>query len=116
MEGFEDPFNRQTFPWGNEDQNLLNWYRALGRLRNRHPALRRGSIRYLLGRGPLLAFLRETGDERLLCAFNAGNEEHAFSFDDGRLFPLMGRPQFSQRDGLYNVVLPARSGAVFAVK
>ena len=116
MEGFEDPFNRQTFPWGKEDQDLLNWYRALGRLRSRHPALRRGSIRYVLGKGPLLAFLREAGDERLLCAFNAGDEERAFSFDGGRLFPLMGRPQFSQRDGLYTVVLPPRSGAVFAVK
>ena len=116
MEGFEDPFNRRTYPWGREDQTLLEWYRALGRLRSRHSALRRGSIRYVLGRGPLLAFLRETGDERLLCAFNAGNEEHAFTFEDGRLFPLMGRPQFSQRDGLYTVVLPPRSGAVFAVK
>ena len=116
MEGFEDPFNRRTYPWGREDQTLLEWYRALGRLRSRHSALRRGSIRYVLGKGPLLAFLRETGDERLLCAFNAGNEEHAFSFGDGRLFPLMGRPQFSQRDGLYTVVLPPRSGVVFAVK
>ena len=116
MEGFEDPFNRQTFPWGHEDQDLLNWYRALGRLRSRHPALRRGSIRYVLGKGSLLAFLRETGDERLLCAFNAGDEEHAFSFDGGRLFPLMGRPQFSQQDGVYTVALPPRSGAVFAVK
>ena len=116
MEGFEDPFNRQTYPWGREDQTLLEWYRALGRLRRRHPALRRGSIRYVLGRGPLLAFLRETGDERLLCAFNAGNEEHAFSFEDGRLFPLMGRPQFSQRDGVYTIALPPRSGAVFALK
>ena len=116
MEGFEDPFNRQTYPWGREDRELLEWYRALGRLRSRHPALRRGSIRYLQGKGPLLVFLRETGDERLLCAFNAGEEEHAFPFDGGRLFPLMGRPQFSQMDGLYTVALPPRSGAVFSIK
>ena len=116
MEGFEDPFNRQTYPWGREDQDLLNWYRALGRLRNRHPALRRGSIRYVHGKGPLMAFLRETGDERLLCVFNAGDEEHAFPFDEGRLFPLLGRPQFSQMDGLYTIALPPRSGAVFSLK
>ena len=116
MQGFEDPFNRQTFPWGYEDRELLEWYRALGRLRSRHPALRKGSIRYLLGKGPLLVFLRETGDEQLLCAFNAGGEEHAFSFDEGKLFPLMGRPQFSQMDGLYTIALPPRSGAVFSIK
>ena len=116
MQGFEDPFNRQTYPWGREDRELLEWYRALGRLRSRHPALRRGSIRYLLGKGPLLVFLRETGDEQLLCAFNAGGEEHAFSFDEGKIFPLIGRPQFSQMDGLYTIALPPRSGAVFSIK
>ena len=116
MQGFEDPFNRQTYPWGREDRELLEWYRALGRLRSRHPALRRGSIRYLLGEGPLLVFLRETGDEQLLCAFNAGGEEHAFSFDEGKIFPLIGRPQFSQMDGLYTIALPPRSGAVFSIK
>ncbi len=116
MEGFEDPFNRQTYPWGHEDGELLEWYRALGRLRRRSQALRRGSIRYVLGRGHLLAFLRETDEERLLCAFNAGDEERAFSFDGGQLRPVLGQPQFSQRDGLYTIVLPPRSGAVFAVK
>ena len=65
MEGFEDPFNRQTYPWGHEDTDLLEWYRALGWLRGQHPALRRGSIRYVCGKGPLLAFLRESREERL---------------------------------------------------
>ena len=116
MQGFEDPFNRQTFPWGYEDRELLEWYRALGRLRSRHPALRKGGIRYVCGRGPLLAFVRESEEERLLCAFNAGGEEHAFSFDEGKLFPLIGRPQFSQMDGLYTIALPPRSGAVFSIK
>ena len=116
MEGFEDPFNRQTYPWGYEDQDLLAWYRALGRLRGGSPALRRGSIRYVCARGPLLAFLREAENERLLCAFNAEDETRAFPFDEGRLVPLLGQPQFSQKDGLYTVALPPRSGAVFAVK
>ena len=116
MEGFEDPFNRQTYPWGREDQDLLAWYRALGQLRKTHPALRRGGIRYVLGKGPLLAFLRETEEERLLCVFNAGDEERAFPFDGGRLCPLLGQPYFSQKDGLYTIALPPRSGAVFALQ
>ena len=116
MQGFEDPFNRQTYPWGREDQELLSWYRALGRLRRRHPALRRGSIRYLLGKGPLLVFLREAGDERLLCAFNAGSDNHAFRFEEGRIRPIMGQPLFARSDGVYTIALPPRSGAVFSVK
>ena len=30
LEGFEDPFNRRTYPWGREDGELLAWYAALG--------------------------------------------------------------------------------------
>ncbi len=115
MEGFEDPFNRQTYPWGYEDRELLDWYQVLGQLRRRSQALRRGSIRYVCGRNSLLAFVRETEEERMLCAFNAGDEERAFSFDEGRLCPVLGQPQFSRQDGVYTVVLPPRSGAVFAV-
>ena len=33
MDGFEDPFNRRTYPWGHEDTALLDWFRTLGRLR-----------------------------------------------------------------------------------
>lgn len=43
MEGFEDPFNRRTYPWGREDGELLEWYTALGKARRALPALRRGS-------------------------------------------------------------------------
>ena len=30
LEGYRDPFNRGCFPWGQEDQDLLSWYRQLG--------------------------------------------------------------------------------------
>ena len=33
MEGFEDPLNRGTFPWGDEDPDLLAWFSRLGALR-----------------------------------------------------------------------------------
>lgn len=33
MEGFEDPFNRKCYPWGNADAELVKWYKALGAVR-----------------------------------------------------------------------------------
>ena len=38
MEGYKDPFNRRTYPWGKEDRLLLDHFRQLGRLK-KHPAL-----------------------------------------------------------------------------
>ena len=75
MEGFEDPFNRRTYPWGEENQELLAWYRMLGGFRHRLAALRRGEIDYLTARGRLLVFRRTLGDEQAVTAINAGPQE-----------------------------------------
>lgn len=74
MEGFEDPFNRRTFPWGEEDGELLAWFTALGAARKALAPLRRGDIRYVKAEGRILAFTRSLGSETVLCAVNAGRE------------------------------------------
>ena len=73
MEGFEDPFNRRTFPWGNEDKELTKWFSALGSARHKYAALRSGSIRWLRAQGGLLAFVRGKGDNAVLAAANRGS-------------------------------------------
>lgn len=35
MEGYEDPFNRKCYPWGGEDESLIDYFRKLGELRKR---------------------------------------------------------------------------------
>ena len=118
MEGFEDPFNRQTYPWGKEDRELLDWYRALGALRKEHTALRRGDIQYLLGEGPLLAFTRVDEKESLLCAFN--NSEEPQILDLGHfhdpLEQLLGRGNVTVTEDGTSMVIPPQSGVIFQVK
>ena len=74
LEGFEDPFNRRTFPWGREDGDLLAWFAKLGRARRDHPALRRGELVWLECRGSVLSFARRLGEEEILACVNAGEE------------------------------------------
>ena len=38
LQGAKDPFNRACYPWGREDEGLLERYRALGALRAAHKA------------------------------------------------------------------------------
>ena len=45
MTGMADPFNRGTYPWGNEDAALLSAFRALLQARKCTPALSRGLTR-----------------------------------------------------------------------
>ncbi|MES0035907.1 alpha-glucosidase family protein [Mesorhizobium sp. M0046] len=57
-----------------EQTSVLASYRAMLALRKQHPALVRGSIRFLDAEGDVLAFVREGGDEKLLCVFNFADE------------------------------------------
>ncbi|MFZ7102788.1 MAG: glycoside hydrolase family 13 protein [Peptococcaceae bacterium] len=42
MEGYQDPFNRGTYPWGHEDQEILNWYKKIISLRNKYDVFKTG--------------------------------------------------------------------------
>ncbi len=58
MEGHKDPFNRRTYPWGTEDQELLTHYRQLGTLRKQEQALQLGDIRFFCAESRKLGFTR----------------------------------------------------------
>lgn len=59
MEGYRDPFNRRTFPWGREDRELQEHFRCLAMLRKDYPALRLGSISFLQAGDKHLGYVRE---------------------------------------------------------
>jgi len=111
MEGFEDPFNRRTYPWGQEDKELLDWYAALGRLRRERQALQIGNIEYLFDSGDLLVFSRRDGQETVLCACNAGEQPQTCLLNFPAT-PLLGDSTVEIREEGYALTLPPRSAAV----
>ena len=64
MSGMADPFNRGTYPWGNEDAGLLAHYRALTRARQDSAALRAGYCRMGALTPDVFTVLRYTADGR----------------------------------------------------
>lgn len=113
MEGFEDPFNRRTFPWGHEEPELLDWFTRLGHLRQESAALRRGGIRYRVSDGPLLAFTRTCGEETILAAFNTGDQTAALRLEDGeRVQLLLGAARFQSAPQGHTLTLPPRTGSL----
>ena len=69
---------RRTMPWARQDEwdtGLLDEYRRLIALRRSSPALARGGIRFAFVDDDVIAYLRETSGERLLCL--ASRDEHA---------------------------------------
>jgi len=63
MEGYKDPFNRRSFPWGREDFEIQNHFRLLGKLRKDIPALRLGDIAFFEAGDKRLGFKRSYQDK-----------------------------------------------------
>lgn len=112
MEGFEDPFNRGTYPWGAEDRNLISYFACLGSLRKQHEALQRGTICYLFAEGNVLAFARQTECERCVTVLNAGDAAVTLSLPWGgaSAADALSSQQFLPQDGALHLTLGARDG------
>ena len=66
MEGFADPFNRGTFPWGKEDPELQQWVRMLSYMRQEYPVLIHGDARYEALDGDILKITRRLEQTEVL--------------------------------------------------
>ena len=73
LEGYHDPFCRMPYPWGEEDTELIVHYRALGKLRREHPALKDGDFRFVDAQREFVAYERIGEDDRLLVLANVGS-------------------------------------------
>ena len=74
MEGYKDPFNRRTYPWGREDWELVEHYRCLGRLRKEYKALRLGDIRFFQAGEQRIGFTRSFEGKTCRVYVNRGHD------------------------------------------
>ena len=74
MEGHKDPFNRRTYPWGREDQELLSHFKRLGQLRKENEALRLGDIQFFKADDRKIGFTRTYGEQKLRIYLNRGGD------------------------------------------
>ena len=114
MEGFEDPMNRQGFPWGREDQRLLTLYRTLGRLRKERESLQSGDLTYLTAEGGLLIFCRKAGGERTYTALNTDDtpRDVTLPWPNGFAVDAVTLQRFWVRNGMLRLTLPPCDGVI----
>lgn len=90
LEGYRDPFNRRTFPWGKEDKRLLEWYKQLGKMRHACSCLTDGDLIEFGSTGRTMGYIRKDEKDMLLCVFNASDQTINFrtppEFADGEVF------------------------------
>ena len=114
VQGYEDPLNRRTYPWGQEDERLLAWYRKLGALRCSRPSLQQGGISYPLAAGGGLAVRRCCGSEVTVAVMNAGAEslEVRLPWSGTIATDAMTGQQFLTEGDVLRLSLPGISGVL----
>ena len=73
MEGFEDPFNRRCFPWGEENEDLLDWYKKIISIRKANDVYKNGTYSTVKASEGIYAFERASGTESLITVSNCGS-------------------------------------------
>lgn len=73
----------RAFPADRRDSSFLKEVKALIALRKREPALRRGDFTELVARDSVYAFLRSSGEDRILVVLNGSDRPREFAMPIG---------------------------------
>lgn len=73
--GWTDPDNRRTYPWGNEDKELIDFHKHAIALRKKIPCLKMGSLKRLDAGNGYIAYGRFDKDECCVVVINCTDNE-----------------------------------------
>ena len=117
IEGWEDPFNRGGYPWGQEDLSLKAHFARLGQLRRDTPALQVGQLHWRYTAGPLLAFSREGGGQSLTTVVNAADTAQTLTLPCAvPVRDLLSRRVFTPDNGGLTLHLAPREGLLLTLE
>lgn len=125
LEGYDDPYNRGTYPWDREDQRLLAWYQKVLRLRQEYPILHQGAWRpFYQGNEVLGIRIQHDGEEMLVLMNRSVQESVPVQFDlageflwdllAGEKVPVEEKPKNrDEKAHCLSLTLPPLTGRLF---
>lgn len=82
IQGGGDPFNRSFFPWGAEDNDITEWYRKLGKIRNSLKCLENGVLKPYSAMLSCVSYIREAENEKIMVIANRNYHEIDYYLPD----------------------------------
>ena len=115
--GATDPFNRKPMPWDKQDDEMLAWYKLLGKMRDK--TLKEGELT-LEGIGEVLSIKRTLGKKEKCILINQ-SDDSIETMLDATYFKKVPKltlascegVQLSPREQGWYILIPARCGVVF---
>ncbi len=78
MQGYKDPFNRGCYPWGNENQELIDFYKQMGKIRRENLVFCDGYFSPVSSMLGCVAFRRHNENGDIMVIIN--RNEHPISY------------------------------------
>ncbi len=72
--GWTDPDNRRAYPWGREDQDLIDFHKEIIRVHKDYQAMKTGSILFLNGQYQFISYGRFDEQDKFVIAINSGDQ------------------------------------------
>ncbi len=115
MEGYADPYNRGTYPWGHEDPDCRTIYRNAIDLRRAFPELPDASFEPFAFGDDVFGFYRDWKDEGIAVIVNRGwgTQEITIDVHGEDVTDLLGGARYDVHDGKVTVTLWPTGSAVF---
>ena len=92
LQGYTDPFNRGCYPWGHQNEELMNFTKELGEIRRACPALDGGSLRFVDTPADVVGLLRYDRTHQYLVYVNSIDAAVSLPLDETlrHLSPVRG--------------------------
>ena len=108
VEGYRDPFCRLPYPWGREEQALIDHYRVLGKIREENRALfADGEFAVLYSEGGLIVYVRKGSESEICVLANASLEDASYALD-GEWCDLLSDERYCGRVAAQSVMILKR--------
>lgn len=111
--GWTDPDNRRAYPWGSEDQELIDFHKEIIRIHKDYQALKTGSILFLHGQYSFISYGRFDEQDKFVIAINSGEQPVSIDLpvwrlgmtEGNRMARLINTSQdgFSLETAMYNI-------------
>ncbi len=106
--GYGDPFCRNTYPWGEENMDILNWYKKAIAMRKSSKAFVEGDIETVFKAGKSYGFIRELDNEKKIVVANFDDHPIWLRLDLARfkitkLKGEMYEEEYSSDDGIFYI-------------
>ena len=130
--GFTDPDSRRTYPWGREDDKLINFHKEMIRIHKENPVLTYGSTKALIRERHLLSYARFDSETAMIVLVNRDDVDRNVNVPAWEVSPagavryttLMytdrddfdtAEKEITGENGFLSLTLPAKAGMAIRI-